>query len=265
MNRILLVIRHREEWERTFDLYKEHNINALNPDEVVCVTGEPFSETWKSCLRVCKDIDFDHCFMTDADVYLLNPDYLLGCLGNDFYMEYKFIDKFRGDHIGAIHYYDKNTMDGMYQYLSDDETINSKRYFLDSEWATIRQYCVDNGYGNKEKNGVFNQTEQVVALHDYNQYYEHIFYKYVFRGWRSLVTKENIKHYIKIWNNSQDKDLVVARHGLIWSLENDNEKYEKDSKLMENDILNGFLELNVNEKDKTVCQEEIEEMLKEIR
>ncbi len=256
--RTIVMVRHRKKPERTMAKYMEHNVKVLKPDEVVYVSDEPFTKTWKRCLEIAKEKDFEHCFMVDSDIYIINGEYVQECLNTDFYLEFEVHDKFTGPRVCGFHYYNKPTMDGMAEYMTDKDFMASKEWLEDAEWATIRRYCIENGYGEKERIGGFFKRDQTAALHDYNQYFKDIFYKYVYRSWR--VTEDRAAKHIGQWEHTTDKDFFVAREGLKWGLENPLENFTQSQGLLHTDVDKAFWALGVEEKSDMVSSEEIASM-----
>lgn len=257
MTDLLIVVRHRKEKERSMDVFIDNNLKLLKPNKVIYIAEEPFSNTWRECIRRCKEIDFKHCLMMDADTYIIEREYVLDNLNTDFYSEFCFYDKFRGKHIGGLHYYNKETMDGLYEYFKQDELFKTDLWFLDSEWATIRQFCIDNGYGKKEKKGGFNRKEKIILFHDYCQYRKDIVYKYVYRGWRD--NRKQSLGYINEWSRHEDEDFIMAAKGLEWALNTDTKNFKSNDGIMKKDIK--VLLESIKEKNKEVTPEEINKML----
>jgi len=254
----IIIVRHRKRPERTLKKYMENNIEVLKPGEVIYVCDEPITKAWMRCLSIAKEKRFEHCFMVDSDIYLINADYLRECLNTDFYMEFEVCDKFTGARVCGLHYYDKPTMDGMAEYMYNEAFLASSDWIVAPEWTTIRRYCIEHGYGEKERKGGFFKRDQTVALHDYNQYFKDIFYKYAYRSWR--VSRERAEKHIESWADVTDKDFLVARQGLIWGLAHPPGHFTKDKGLLHADIEDAFSALGVEEKPAMVSEEEITSM-----
>lgn len=233
-----LIIRHN--YERTYMPFLYHNIKMVEPDEIISITGQPFSETFEKMINLCSKMDSDVFITVDADMYITNS-YIIKKNINKSCANFFIKDKFRSKkQRGGVHIYSSSFMKQMYEILQN-RPIPIKR----PEGGTVRHV--------KQK---FKQKEYVehsiVAYHDFYQYRLDIFYKYVYRGWRTNNLKA--KKWFKAWEKSDDLDFQVARKAIEWSWKNPITKYPKG--ILKKDVVSEFKKLNIKEKPETLSLEE---------
>jgi len=206
-----LIIRHN--YERTFLNYSLHNIEVIKPDEIFVITDQPFSKTFMKMLTICKHTASDVFIALDADLYIEN----VNALNDNIHREYcdsLVIDKFRGPSPAGLHIYSKKLMEKMIQHQHDKDIDleRVKRPESDFVWKILKLYNIS-----------FYRSDVIIGHHDFHQFREDIFYKYVIRGWRTMASE--CKEWFKDWEKKDDEDYIVARRAIEWCWENKIQNY----------------------------------------
>lgn len=198
----------RQVGERTSDIALDLAIRHIKPDNVhVMDDVRPFSECVNQMLRIRHDCDY--VVYVDADCLILEDmrDFI-----NQFdgaYVDTYVSDRFRGRLHCGVHITRADLVQAMAAVKIPDDDLP---YVLRPE-SRLRGLAI-----RQEK--LSKQFHNFNILHDYFQYYRHIFEKYALRELRSRAEEApRLKMAMDRWpqRNGEIDDFVIARHAINYA------------------------------------------------
>ncbi|NJN45728.1 MAG: hypothetical protein HC808_03735 [Candidatus Competibacteraceae bacterium] len=202
---MILAVRYRH--ERTHPLFAEANAKLLGADRVLTFTGEPFFNTFREMLATLVEQDDDRFLTVDADMLVTDGETVRSYLTLEYdYVDFHVVDKFRGIQQGGPHFYSKRMLQAMVEARHD--IAHEQEFIKRPEGYTKGVALYRSGYKPHIE-------KSAVAHHDYAQFRRDLFYKYLYRGWRT--SREDAQTWFAQWAQEQDVDFQVARAAMEWS------------------------------------------------
>ncbi len=204
---MILAVRHHQ--ERTYPFFATVNAELLGADKVLSFTGQPFFNTLKKMLETLAEEDDDYFLTVDADMLITGREIVLSYLLRHYdYVDFHVFDKFRGTQQGGPHLYSKRMIHAM---AETRRKIAHEQEFIKRPEGYTKMLAL-------QREGLRGCVErQVVAHHDYAQYHKDLFYKYIYRGWRTRM--QDAQKWFEQWEKQQDIDFQVAKKAIEWSWE----------------------------------------------
>jgi len=160
--------------ERTEPLCLKLLTDFFGSDNLSVVHESPFSKALKVSFEIGVDQGKKWLLCVDADVLISNKgvlkllDQTTNCADNVFEIQGKMIDQFFGGiRGGGIHIYRASLLPDALAHLSPKEVIRPENYVIMQMLSQGNPYV---------------QTEDVIGIHDYGQYYKDIYRKAVVHG-----------------------------------------------------------------------------------
>ncbi len=226
--------------ERTESLcYRSICTQSSKPANIEYVIGEkPFSQALEKSLLKALDMGSKWSLIVDADLVLLNDSLSVMLKHAEragdmvFRVNPKIYDKFLGfPTFGGPHLYRTKYVEEALKHIQSDEVTT--RPETDMCRAVARK-------GLRLVN-----VNNVVALHDYEQFYKDIYRKYVFRSVKMLsIVRYLINRFY--FMSFVDADFKVALSGLLYGINKYNGKMYN---------VNHHLDFNMSTEEKTEIQD----------
>ncbi|MEZ5581428.1 MAG: hypothetical protein R3F37_00310 [Candidatus Competibacteraceae bacterium] len=201
---MILAVRYHH--ERTHPLFAEANAKLLNADRVLTFTGQPFFDTFGAMLETLVEQDDDRFLTVDADMLVTDSETVRRYLTPEYdYVDFHVVDKFRGIQQGGPHCYSKRMLHAMAEARRD--IAHEQEFIKRPEGYTKGVALYRSGFKPHVE-------RRAVAHHDYAQYRRDVFYKYLYRGWRT--SPEDAHAWFAQWAHEHDADFQVARTAMEW-------------------------------------------------
>ncbi|MEE4380258.1 MAG: hypothetical protein V2J55_22450 [Candidatus Competibacteraceae bacterium] len=202
---MILAVRHHH--ERTHPLFAQVNAESLDADKVLKFTGQPFFNTFREMLETLVEQDDDYFLTVDADMLITDSETVRSYLTTEYdYVDFHVVDKFRGIQQGVPHLYSKRMLHAMVEARRD--IAHEQEFIKRPEGYTKGVALYRSGFKPHIE-------KRAVAHHDYAQYRRDVFYKYLYRGWRTQ--REDAQTWFARWEAEQDLDFQVAKTAMEWS------------------------------------------------
>ncbi|WP_421785551.1 sulfotransferase family protein [Hyphobacterium sp.] len=210
MTKIDLVFRQID--ERTRDVALELAKRYIRPDKVHIIDDvRPFTECVNRMLRI--DHDCDYVVYLDADCLILEDMREFIEQTDSAYVDSYVSDRFRGRLHCGVHI---TRIDLVHAMAAIKPPLDDMKYVLRPE-SRLRNLAMKPLRMSK-------QFRNFDILHDYFQYYRHVFMKYALRELRSRtkVQLKRLSSAMKHWPDTTEgaDDFVIANHAVQFARQN---------------------------------------------
>ncbi len=194
--------------ERTSKLALEFALKNIAPDKLHLIENvRPFSRAVEEMLTINYEGDF--VIFMDADCLILEDMRPFLNRNTSPYVDCYVLDKFRGRIHMGVHITRADLVRAMQQIKTPQ---NDMKYVLKPE-SRIRNFALHQLHQDTEK-----MFKRFKILHDFCQYYHHVFMKYALRELRSRTDCHRLKLEVNINNwPLDDLDFVVAKQAIDYT------------------------------------------------
>jgi hypothetical protein len=247
MRKVQLII--RMAGERTADwCYQYHH--RLFPEYPCMPFGDPSLSSHDNILNLihCMSETPGPFLLIDADIFITNPEHLVGLLETEVdkrhHIKSMLTCRFMGPVYRGVLLFSEKFCRKMKEIVLTSKITEHPSFILRPFRAIIEET-----FAALQLNPNQDADSEVVGIHDFFQYRQHIYHKMINRAWRlssgeSALLEEKLK-------NSTSVDDQIAWSGLIRGRE------LKPLKIGYQQVLDDFLKMQIEEKSPTLEKSEL--------